>query len=63
MNPIASLRAMGKLEAKLESEPVTTATKSSAPAPITPVSKTSKVSTDPEKMSVDEWMKWRQKTG
>lgn len=63
LSPNAQYRAIGKLEAKLESSPVQATEKSSAPAPIKPVSKTSTVANDPEKMSVDEWMKWRRKTG
>ncbi len=61
MNPISAMRAMGRLEAKLEANPVQTAEKSNAPSPIRPVSKTTQVANDPEKMSVDEWMKWRRK--
>lgn len=33
---------------------------SKAPAPVTPVDGTATVQTDPDKMSMDEWVKWRQ---
>jgi len=35
---------------------------SSAPAPITPVDGSSRVEKDPEKMSTEEWMRWRNET-
>ena len=35
---------------------------SGAPAPITPVDGTTRVEKDPEKMSMDDWMRWRNET-
>lgn len=35
---------------------------SGAPAPITPVDGSSRVEKDPEKMSTEEWMRWRNET-
>jgi len=35
---------------------------SGAPAPITPVDGTTRVEKDPERMSTDEWMRWRNET-
>jgi hypothetical protein len=63
MTPSAQYRAIGKLEAKLESRPVQTAEKSKAPTPIKPVAKGAKATIDPNSMSIDEWMEWRKKTG
>lgn len=60
MSPTASIRAIGKLEAKVEAQLVQSKEKSNAPAPIKPVSKGAKANVDPDSMSIDEWMKWRQ---
>lgn len=52
-------RAIGKLEAKLEGEQVVK-TKSDAPKPVTPVgAKSGGSSKDPDKMTTDEWLRWR----
>jgi hypothetical protein len=58
MSPTAQFRALGRLETKLEAQPVN---KSHAPPPIKPVSKGAKAIKDPSNMSIDEWMAWRMK--
>ena len=56
--PSAVFRAVGRLEAKVEAEKLTT--KSNAPKPVSPVGAKSGVAAkDPDKMSVEEWTKWR----
>jgi hypothetical protein len=60
MQPQAQLRALGRLEARLESKPVETEA-SKAPEPITPVTKGAKAAVDPNKLPIDEWMKQRWK--
>lgn len=54
----AAIRAIGRLEAKLEGGK-TGGTKT--PAPITPVGQRAKVDKSPEEMSPDEFAKWRKK--
>lgn len=59
MSSIGQVRALGRIEAKLESG---TAGKkvTSAPPPVKTVGGRSTVKVDPDKMSTDEWLKWRQ---
>ena len=58
-SPGAAIRYLGRLEAKLEAENVARK-KSGAPKPPTPVKGVSAtVTQDPDKMSVEEWTKWR----
>ena len=60
MNPVSAIRAMGRIEATLESNG-TTVQKSNAPTPLKPVNKNASVNADPERMGINEWMQWRQK--
>lgn len=60
--PLAAAREIGRLEASL-SKPAVAAPEnkvSKAPPPISPVGARSTPVSDPEKMSTDEWLKWRQ---
>lgn len=57
MSPTKATIALGRLEERLSANPTKTA--SNAPAPITPVGQRATVSKDPDKMSTDEWLKWR----
>lgn len=57
MSPLAAARALGLIEAKLVNVPPNV---SNAPPPPTPVGNRSVVSKDPDKMSVEEWTKWRE---
>ncbi len=57
LEPFASAREIGKIEAKLASIPLKRP--SAAPEPIIPVGTKEKANRDPEKMSVSEWMTWR----
>lgn len=58
MSPTAAIRALGRIEAKLEAEPVKKPV-SAAPKPVEPVSGKGQATKDPDKMSTDEWLKWR----
>lgn len=57
MTPMRAIATLGRLEERLSAAPVKTA--SSAPEPITPVGQRATASKDPDKMSTDEWLKWR----
>ena len=57
MSPLRAIAALGRLEERLSTTPTKTA--SNAPAPIKPVGQRASAGKDPDKMSVDEWMKWR----
>jgi hypothetical protein len=59
LSPTRQAIEIGKIEAKLSAQPVTEATK--APPPIKPLSGVGKVETDPDKMSTEDWLKWRNK--
>jgi hypothetical protein len=61
MSPVSALRALGRIEAKLDFDGVEGKQRSNAPAPIKPVSRGAKAVVDPSKLSIDEWMAWRQK--
>lgn len=58
LSPTAAIRAIGRIEAKLESAAPKPAA-SSAPKPVDPVSGKGRASQDPDKMSPDEWLEWR----
>jgi len=58
LDPFASAREIGRIEAKLVSAP-TPKKPSSAPDPITPIGNNEKANRDPEKMSITEWMAHR----
>lgn len=58
LSPTAAIRAIGKIEAKLESAEQKPAA-SSAPKPVDPVSGKGRAVQDPDKMSADEWLQWR----
>lgn len=58
LSPVAQGRELERLAQKAgtpKTQPV-----SNAPAPITPVGGSSTVEADPNKMSTDDWMKWRE---
>lgn len=60
MSPVQAARELGKLEAKLSAPPPKPVTK--APPPPPKIAATDgEVDKDPEKMSMAEWMKWREK--
>ena len=63
LSPVTQIREIGKLEAKLQAEPVKPKAPSKAPAPITPVSGAAQVATDVPSESDDypTWLKKRQK--
>lgn len=56
LSPYAAAREIGKLELQLKTTPKRP---SNAPDPINPVGSKEKVTVDPDKLSVDEWMKRR----
>lgn len=58
MSPIGAIRALGRLEERLETQKKSTVP-TSAPEPIKPVSTRTVVSKDPGKMSDAEYAKWR----
>ena len=59
LSPFAAAREIGRLEAKLLSKPVKKA--SSAPEPIKPVGSKEQATKDPDNLSVNEWIKMRNK--
>lgn len=60
MSDFAAAREIGRLEARLSAPPPKKTTK--APPPINPLSGSgSKAITDPDKMPVKDWLKWREK--
>lgn len=58
LSPIAAAREIGKIEAKLSAPPPPKKT-TAAPPPPTTVRGAAAPVVDPEKMSMDEWVKWR----
>lgn len=56
MNPVQAVKQVARIEAQLASKP---AKSHSLPKPPTKVSGNSESAKDPEKMSVDEWLTWR----
>lgn len=57
--PVSVAREIGRLEATLASQPVTTPTK--APEPPKPVKGSASAEKDPDKMTDAEWFAWREK--
>jgi len=57
MSPIGQIRALGRIEAKLEQKSPVTVTK--APPPVKPVGQKAAITKDPGKMSDEEYAKWR----
>ena len=57
MNPVEAAREFGKLEATLSAPK--TRNKTNAPDPVNPVRPKASATTDPTKMSVDEYRAWR----
>lgn len=57
MDPLSAAIAIGRIEATLARPAAKKAT--GAPPPINPVGSRSAPAKDPEKMSTEEWMKWR----
>lgn len=62
MTPLGQIRALGRIEAKLEAGQTPATVSSNAPPPPKTVGGRSSVNRDPDKMSVDEWLKWRRGT-
>lgn len=61
-SPLAQAREIGRIEA-IVAQPKPPRKLTTAPAPLQPLRGSSgPVAKDPEKMSTEEWMKWRQKT-
>lgn len=56
--PIAAVRELGRLEAKLSEPPQKRPSK--APEPINPVGTRAEAGKDPSRMTDAEWMKWRE---
>lgn len=61
LSPLAAAREIGRIEASISSKAATAPAKpvTKPPAPISPVGQRSAPASDPEKMSIDEWMAWR----
>ena len=66
MSPIAAARALGKIEAKFEREataapiPLEPKRVSKAPEPVKPLATSADTpNKDPDKMSTEEWLRWR----
>lgn len=59
MSPTSAIRALGRIEAQLESGKTTTKTVSSAPEPVKTVGGRATAKVDPDKLSPEEWVKWR----
>lgn len=57
MTPIGAIRAIGKLEARLD-QPAAKKT-TSAPPPVSSVAGSASVTKNPDKMSAEEWLRWR----
>lgn len=63
MSPASAARHIGRIEARIEGQkakPKAPPQQSKAPDPIKPVRGGGEVQTDPDKMSTEQWMKWRQ---
>lgn len=59
--PVRQIAEIGRIEAKLAAAPPAPAKRATkAPPPVKPVTGAAASSVDPEKMTTDEWMKWRQ---
>lgn len=61
LSPVAQAKALGAIEASLAVKPAPRVSK--APAPIKPISGSSGGHADPAKMSMDDYMAYRKKTG
>lgn len=61
MNPVSSLMELGRISAQLAAPPPVTTTQT--PPPATPVKPTGTVQKDPDKMSPEEYRKWRDSGG
>lgn len=61
MSPLATVKAIGRLEERLESQAKAPKKPTSAPAPLTPVGGKASVAKDPGKMSDAEYLEWRKK--
>lgn len=57
MSPIGAIRALGRIEERLASSPVKKIT--SAPPPVGSVAGSASVTKNPDKMSAEEWLRWR----
>jgi hypothetical protein len=60
LSPVQAARELGKLEAKLSAPPPKPVTKAPPPPPKIAAAE-GEVDKDPDKMGIDEWMKWREK--
>lgn len=60
LDPFTAAVEIGKISAKITRPSPKTAT--TAPAPIDPIGKRGSPNVDPDKMSTDEWLKWRNST-
>lgn len=63
MSPLRAVTALGRIEERLSNQQATPATikPTSAPPPVSTVGSRASVSKDPDKMSTDEWLAWRNK--
>lgn len=57
MSPIGAIRALGRIEERLALSPVKKIT--SAPPPVASVAGTASVTKNPDKMTPEEWLRWR----
>ena len=57
MSPVATVRALTRIEDKLLAQPV--ARKSNVPPPVEPVGVKAKAERNPDDMPVKDWLKWR----
>ena len=61
MSPLATVRAIGRIEERLESQAKAPKKPTSAPAPLKPVGGKASVQKDPGQMSDSEYLEWRKK--
>jgi len=59
--PIRAIAALGRIEERLSTAPPPVPKPSSAPPPVEPVGSRAKVSKNPDDMTTEEWMAWRNK--
>jgi hypothetical protein len=60
MSPVAAARELGRLEAKLSVPKPPPVSKAPPPAPVVKATEP-EINEDPDTMSIDKWMKWREK--
>jgi hypothetical protein len=61
LSPIAAARALGRIEAKLATPAPTPVAPKAPPPPPKVETSPEAIEDDPDKMSIDKWIKWREK--